>query len=1195
MRFSLFSLATTLWLWTSTSSHGDKNSSESEFVLPEYEQEQEHALQSTLAFDPHSHVIVFFVDGSVYGFQNEKPVWNTHFDPLLENYVLHSNVEIEFEPPRLHPGIDGSVYLVYQGSTVKISDTLVRDVVEKCPISNLNMMQDSFLIGHKTDFLHRITFDGANSRRTTLNSRTPDSSDQREPEKLFFDAPLRGNAEIFFSETKFHVSAFDVVTHERQWGMDYSDILGRTTMEDHLRESEYWDFSSIEIDRVPYPGRRLDDYGLNDDSRDLFLVSVTSKSKYASKRESYTLGPFNTPIYATYGLAPVYNNQRLSNTMPNTRRFNLQLFARGKNDFDEFNRSANRVELLDEKQAGETTHDLQRFVDGTSGRTDILADTLSEFSRMLAHSFRKDDSIPRRAAGRRFGNNRFSCVENRDEDDFCAENGDDEYDDRLDFDADDDDILVSPRRKNEKGYKNNRRWRLFPSLFPSFLSDYLIVEIEIFLGLLILVVMVTRYLKKIMIERDGITDDGFMFPWSVKTYSNGHGGSPQLFHKGTGMDGDNDPTGDDDDDNNSSCKKGISRRKNGGAVSSTSSPGTGVLGDENPTPKDIIPPDSALAKALSNGRFQRDFATDPVPELLGMGGFGVVYKANLSMEKRWYAVKMIVTELAPGEEINLLSDFKEVITNLKLNDCGKHVVRYYTSWCEEPSSLPWAEALNVLAFPHITTDREGSSRRDGRNGLKNHRGIRVFGRNSEKKFYTGAGAGPSGVQGGNHKMNAKNTAGGGGGGAMSTPSSYSGVLGGSVRHSYGGPGGAGGGGGQYGNKSYRDRFLMDGPSYLNRSQAQKSFIVEDTSASEDIGLSECSDGDGFCWEKSSVASESPAIVLSSPPSSTSENIRPFAATSSGGSTTTLKPPLASPSSRLYYGPSAAAHGLHPPRSGDDDELSAAAARGFHGRSPGRLLPLHENKELEEEDGHINKHGITDLRKQEKKKHEIKHEKKPQEKRHRVVLLIQMELCDGPTLRKLLSERTLVSDAEFEGPGELEFLLCRQFMKGLKDIHNMKVVHRDLKPTNIFITAGPTLKIGDFGLALDEEGWGQAENEDVGTRGYTPPEGGGTSAGDVYSASVVLLEILHPPFRTEMQRYDTLERFRNTGQIPAFLSRWIPTMSILLAQMSNKDPAMRPTTADAYKKIKSIERVPVLKKVDKIDRSVSAMSDLIEEE
>ena len=40
----------------------------------------------------------------------------------------------------------------------------------------------------------------------------------------------------------------------------------------------------------------------------------------------------------------------------------------------------------------------------------------------------------------------------------------------------------------------------------------------------------------------------------------------------------------------------------------------------------------------------------------------------------------------------------------------------------------------------------------------------------------------------------------------------------------------------------------------------------------------------------------------------------------------------------------------------------------------------------------------------------------------------------------------------------------QICKGLKDIHDNKIIHRDLTPDNIFIDKNNKIKIGDFGVS-----------------------------------------------------------------------------------------------------------------------------------
>ncbi|KAG5493188.1 hypothetical protein GH5_01928 [Leishmania sp. Ghana 2012 LV757] len=74
-----------------------------------------------------------------------------------------------------------------------------------------------------------------------------------------------------------------------------------------------------------------------------------------------------------------------------------------------------------------------------------------------------------------------------------------------------------------------------------------------------------------------------------------------------------------------------------------------------------------------------------------------------------------------------------------------------------------------------------------------------------------------------------------------------------------------------------------------------------------------------------------------------------------------------------------------------------------------------------------------------------------------MLFIQMEYFPLGTLADWLRRRT--------GFFRLEVLrYMKQIGEGLAYLHNQDVVHRDLKPTNIFVSNDNVLKIGDFGLA-----------------------------------------------------------------------------------------------------------------------------------
>lgn len=63
----------------------------------------------------------------------------------------------------------------------------------------------------------------------------------------------------------------------------------------------------------------------------------------------------------------------------------------------------------------------------------------------------------------------------------------------------------------------------------------------------------------------------------------------------------------------------------------------------------------------------------------------------------------------------------------------------------------------------------------------------------------------------------------------------------------------------------------------------------------------------------------------------------------------------------------------------------------------------------------------------------------------------------------------------------------QICLALQYIHSRKVLHRDIKSSNIFLTGNNTVKLGDFGISRVLTNSVQAANTVVGTPYYMSPE------------------------------------------------------------------------------------------------------------
>ncbi|XP_012147021.2 eukaryotic translation initiation factor 2 alpha kinase Gcn2 isoform X1 [Megachile rotundata] len=204
------------------------------------------------------------------------------------------------------------------------------------------------------------------------------------------------------------------------------------------------------------------------------------------------------------------------------------------------------------------------------------------------------------------------------------------------------------------------------------------------------------------------------------------------------------------------------------------------------------------------------------------------------------------------------------------------------------------------------------------------------------------------------------------------------------------------------------------------------------------------------------------------------------------------------------------------------------------------------------------------------------------------MYIQMEFCEKSTLRTAI-------DGGLYKDQKRVWRLFREIVEGLAHIHQQGMIHRDLKPMNIFLDSNDHVKIGDFGLATtnilstfaqtietDKESQGVDKGisfgtEDVGsltgqvgTALYVAPELTTKAAKaiynqkvDIYSLGVIMFEMCYKPLTTGMERIKVLLSLRSKEIIlPVEMQQ--PDMSRqthILRWLLNHDPSQRPTAQE----------------------------------
>ncbi|XP_049993709.1 serine/threonine-protein kinase Nek5 isoform X2 [Alexandromys fortis] len=181
------------------------------------------------------------------------------------------------------------------------------------------------------------------------------------------------------------------------------------------------------------------------------------------------------------------------------------------------------------------------------------------------------------------------------------------------------------------------------------------------------------------------------------------------------------------------------------------------------------------------------------------------------------------------------------------------------------------------------------------------------------------------------------------------------------------------------------------------------------------------------------------------------------------------------------------------------------------------------------------------------------------------LFIVMEYCDGGDLMQRIQRQRGVLFSEDQ-------ILCWfvQISLGLKHIHDRKILHRDIKSQNIFLSKnGMVAKLGDFGTARALNNSMELAQTCAGTPYYLSPEicqnRPYNNKTDIWSLGCVLYELctLKHPFESNNLHHLVLKICQ--GRVAPISPHFSPDLQSLIPQLFKVCPQDRPSVNSLLKR------------------------------
>ncbi|XP_053186905.1 serine/threonine-protein kinase Nek1-like [Scomber japonicus] len=176
------------------------------------------------------------------------------------------------------------------------------------------------------------------------------------------------------------------------------------------------------------------------------------------------------------------------------------------------------------------------------------------------------------------------------------------------------------------------------------------------------------------------------------------------------------------------------------------------------------------------------------------------------------------------------------------------------------------------------------------------------------------------------------------------------------------------------------------------------------------------------------------------------------------------------------------------------------------------------------------------------------------------LYIVMDYCEGGDLSKKIKSQ---KGKHFSEQQILDWFV--QICLALKHIHDKNILHRDIKPKNIFLTKDGTVQLGDFGVARVLNSIEELATTGIGTPLYFSPEvcknKPYNNKSDIWAVGCVLHEMCTLKPAVSILSVSCLLLYKLiSGSYPPVSDHYSQELCSLLAQLLKHDPTQRPSVS-----------------------------------